>query len=123
MSGEIVGFGGALLGIAAGGLVGFSLGRRYRARCARGRFWVASVLSVLLGMVVMFGGYVSRTLFISGAGVGLMTGGLNGLRWGMGRLSDLPRRPQGQVRQTASDTAGQQPDAGSNDANAPHPVG
>ncbi len=96
MTDQLIALSGAIVGLVGGGFVGYALGRRYRTACARGRFWVASVLSVLLGMGVMFLGLVTSVSFVAGGGVGLMTGGLNGLRWGMGRLSDVPRTPSGE---------------------------
>jgi hypothetical protein len=82
---------GAFSGILAGGVIGFFLGRRLREQGARRRFWAASGVSLAIGMSVIFIGELVGVDFLTGAGVGLMTGGLNGLRWGMGRLSDAPR--------------------------------
>ncbi|HEY3318427.1 MAG TPA: hypothetical protein VGK50_08400 [Coriobacteriia bacterium] len=92
---QLIAVSGAVVGLAAGGFVGFTLGRRYRLTSSRGRFWVASAVSLVVGMVVIFAGLVTSLSFVSGSGVGLITGSLNGLRWGMGRLSDVPRKPRG----------------------------
>lgn len=101
MSGQLLAIAGAILGLAAAGFAGYTLGRRYRLACARRRFWIASGISVALGVGVTFIGVLTSVAFVSGAGVGLLTGGLNGLRWGMGRLSDAPRTPEAEAQRPA----------------------
>lgn len=101
MGGQTVALVGAMVGLAVGGAVGFALGRRLRDRPRR-MFWIASSASLLLGMLVIFVGEVAGLEVLTGGGVGLMTGGLNGIRWGFGRLSDAPR-PQAQPRQPLPD--------------------
>ena len=94
---------GAVVGLVGGGTVGLLLGRRFRATCARGAFWAASGASVAVGVLIIFLGEVASLSLLAGAGVGLITGGLNGLRWGMGKLSDVPRKakPQAPAAQQA----------------------
>lgn len=82
---------GALSGVIGGTVLGYLIGRRFRIVKARKQFWAASGVSLVLGMFVIFIGELIGVDLIAGFGVGLMTGGLNGLRWGMGRLSDAPR--------------------------------
>jgi hypothetical protein len=78
---------GLVLGLGVGLGVGFVLGRRLRP-CRRGMFWLASGGSVLLGILVVFFGQIVGATLLSGGGIGIMTGGLNGIRWGFGRLTD-----------------------------------
>jgi hypothetical protein len=91
MNGQLEGLAGAIVGLVGAGIGGFYLGRRFRLAQSRRLFWVWSILSLAIGMLVIFVGEMIQIAFLAGAGVGLITGGLNGLRWGMGRLSDAPR--------------------------------
>ncbi len=78
---------GAVLGLVASGAAGYLIGRSLRP-CRRAWFWVASIVSLLLGGIFVLIGSVAGLGFLSGGGIGVMTGGLNGIRWGFGRLSD-----------------------------------
>jgi hypothetical protein len=81
---------GAFIGLAGAGVGGFMLGRRFRETRSRRLFWLSCVLSFVFGVIFIFLGEMARIGFLAGGGVGFITGGLNGLRWGMGRLDDAP---------------------------------
>lgn len=106
---------GASMGLFGGVGLGFVLGRRFRAGRRRGAFWAASGGSILVGAAVVVLGQMFGTSFIVGAGLGLVTGGLNGLRWGMGRLSDTPRRDRQMPGEQAADE-------GRPEDHTPHPA-
>ena len=107
---------GAGIGLAGGIAAGFVLGRRFRAHCRRGAFWVASGGSIVLGVIVVLLGEIAGLTFIAGAGVGLVTGGVNGLRWGMGRLGDETPEKQASAAACESDRAPREKD------HTPHPA-
>jgi hypothetical protein len=84
MGGSVI---GVVLGLVAGGLGGFVLGRRLKCR-DRGWYWLASSGCFFFGVALIFYGALSGAGLLAGTGVGLVTGGLNGIKYGAGRLSE-----------------------------------
>jgi hypothetical protein len=78
---------GAIIGLAAGGAGGFFLGRWLRCR-ARFWYWTASVACLVVGVVLIYLGQMGGLGYVAGGGLGLLTGGLNGIKYGTGRLSE-----------------------------------
>jgi len=77
---------GGVIGAAAGGAAGYALGRRLRRRTRFAYGCVFAAMS-LAGMGLVYAGYVTRLVLLSGAGVGAMAGGMIALKYGAG----LPR--------------------------------
>lgn len=77
---------GALGGLVAGGVAGGAFGRWARGR-GRALFWVGAAVMLACGMALAYVGYVRAADWLSGFGVGVMGGGLTGVKYGVG----LPR--------------------------------
>jgi hypothetical protein len=78
---------GGVGGLMIGGLGGFYLGRWLRCR-RRWWYWGASAACLLLGVGFIFMGQAPGFGIMAGLGIGFVTGGLNGIKYGAGRLRE-----------------------------------
>ncbi len=76
---------GAVLGIGGGAGVGFALGR-FVAPKAAWWFWTAAVLLAIAGVGIAFLGLQVGTDALFVAGVGVIGGGLTGVKYGAHRV-------------------------------------
>lgn len=75
---------GGLLGLAGGILLGLRWGSRL-AGGSTGKYWRANAVLFFSGMLLAFAGDVLGSAFLWGVGVGVMGGGVTGLKYGFGR--------------------------------------
>lgn len=76
---------GAVAGLAVGVWAGLAAGRRIQER-APWVFWLVNAAFVLLGLVINVIGLSIRQLWFAMIGLGLLAGGLTGLKYGYGRV-------------------------------------
>ena len=81
---------GGVAGLAGGVFVGLRWGARLREQ-PTSRYWAANAAMLIAGMLVSFGGSVWGIPAFWTGGVGLMAGGLTGLKYGLGRSVGLWR--------------------------------
>ncbi len=95
---------GGLVGIVGSMWLGLVWGERLRPR-RRWRYWAANAVMLFAGMTITFVGLRFELFWIAVAGVGVMGGGLTGLKYGLGesvgiwktadrltKTDDLPKR-------------------------------
>ena len=75
---------GGIAGMAAGVFGGLKWGESLREK-SNAAYWFANLLVMAAGMAVVFGGSVIAWPAVAVSGVGLMGGGVTGLKYGLGR--------------------------------------
>lgn len=94
---------GGLAGLVGSILGGLKWGELLRAK-QRWRYWFANLLVMALGSYLAYSGLVGGRAWLSAAGLGIMGGGITGLKYGLGvsagvwrtvdritRTDDLPK--------------------------------
>ena len=71
---------GLLTGLAVGGLAGFKLGSAVTGR--RTRFWIIAIALLVLSTVLLAQALRIDAMWLAGAALGALAGGLTGLKYG-----------------------------------------
>ncbi len=79
---------GGLVGIGVGAGAGFAIGRALESRHAA-YFWVTAVLFVAAGVGLAYAGLRNESDAVFVAGVGLIGGGLTGLKYGAHKVPGI----------------------------------
>ena len=78
---------GGGFGLGLGAVSGYMLGRWLRCR-GRLAYWSASAAFLIGGVILIFLGHHVGAGLMAGGGVGLVTGGLNGVKYGAGKMRE-----------------------------------
>jgi hypothetical protein len=81
---------GGAAGLAGGFAAGFKVGERLRAKPSW-RYWAFNAAVMVLGVTIVFLGTVYAVPFLWSGGIGLMGGGVTGLKYGYGKSVGLWR--------------------------------
>ncbi len=87
-----------VLGAAGGFGLSFWLGYRWGEKCRKlpeSRYWIANALGMLLGLVLAVLGSQYGLLWLWAAALGIMTGSLSGLKYGLGKSVGIWRLMDG----------------------------
>ena len=79
-----------LAGLLAGISGGLRWGKSLRDR-SEARYWLANAAVMLGGTLVVFVSFYAGQRWLAGAGIGVMAGGITGLKYGLGKTVGLWR--------------------------------